>query len=653
MKGILCLIGFVLWGLNAVAQVGNQVGIGSGAKDLRGIQEFLEMLAEQNEGADMEELEAHFMYLLKNPLDINRVGRDELEQLHLLTDFQIASLLEYRNSSGHILSAAELQRLNGFDESVVSAVLPLIKFGTESLLSESYFAGRRGTDTLTFIEKSTADLLMKWWWKKGDEDYIGPDSYAQIKYKWDFQNSILGGFTLEKDAGERFFPKEGIPVDFMSGYMMAKDIAISRGVELSNIVLGDYSVRLGQGLVMWSGFNFGGSTSVQGLYKKGPQINAYTSSDENDFLRGGAATVIKNCSPGRGIGITAFVSLKNVDARIKDGKYTSLPTDGVHNTESLLETRKTLGEIIYGASLQLWNHKFKFGVNWVGYGYDHHNGRRVQPYNKYQMYDGQWGNLSGDINMLIRHTRLFGELACDYGGNLAFIGGVATRLGKWDFSASIRSYSYKYIAPYSGAYSSISSCSNQNGVQFVAQRNLFGVKFSAGGDFVYYPWKRYNADKASHSVKLWTRAEGGNPVLSWNVKMYGNVDSSNGVLKSGIKGVVGNNIAHFLQVKVRGEVVDLAFEKWGCAVGVDMVFETLSGSIKCVLHGGYYNCNEWECRLYMYEYDLPSSFVSTLQYGEGFGGYAMASCKFGRKTQVYLKGDDALKVRLGLKMRFF
>ena len=41
MKGILCSIGFVLCGLSAVAQVGSKEVIGSGAGELRGIQEFL------------------------------------------------------------------------------------------------------------------------------------------------------------------------------------------------------------------------------------------------------------------------------------------------------------------------------------------------------------------------------------------------------------------------------------------------------------------------------------------------------------------------------------------------------------------------------------------------------------------------------------
>ena len=57
------------------------------------------------EGA-LEEVAVRFEQLLENPLDINRAGREELEELHVLSDFQIESILEYRRVSGNIMSAA-------------------------------------------------------------------------------------------------------------------------------------------------------------------------------------------------------------------------------------------------------------------------------------------------------------------------------------------------------------------------------------------------------------------------------------------------------------------------------------------------------------------------------------------------------------------
>ena len=672
MKGILCSIGFVLCGLSAVAQVGSKEVIGSGAGELRGIQEFMEKMVEEGNEAAWEELETLFMYRIRHPLNINSAGREELEGLHLLTDFQIASLLEYRNRSGHILSRAELQLVNGFDAASVSLIAPLITFGEGSTTDDdTYFAGKRGRDTLAWYKKAMAELYVKWWWKESSEEWLGPDFYSQIKFKGDYNNRFKLGFTAEKDAGEMLFPGmlgggtagggnagpggKAVPaVDFLSGYIMANDIPLWRKMKLSNPVAGDYAVRIGQGLVVWNGISFGGGSTVQGVYRKGAQLNPYTSSDENDFMRGAGATLRRNFSVGKGIGATVFFSLKDVDARIKDGKYTSLKTDGLHNTESTLQTWKTLGELVYGASVQYWDHKIKVGLNWAGYGYDAHNGRNVQEYNKYQMYDGQWGNFSIDLNAVWGGRRVFLEAACDYGWSIAVLGGMTFRRRGWDCAATLRSYSKSYIAPYARAYSTISSCSNQNGLNLVAQKNIgWGKRLSCGVDAVHYPWKRYGVPEESGAVKVWCRLEQEGEKVDWNMKLYGRADTYETDFKCGVKGYLCYDAASWLQVKVRSEAVTVDGIGWGAAAGTDLVATAMRGRLRGVLHGAYYNCKEWNCRLYMYEYDLPLSYSSRLQYGEGFASYALLSCKIRGSGTVFLKGDSSGKVKVGLKMRFF
>ena len=658
MKGILCSIGFVLCGLSAVAQVGSKEVIGSGAGELRGIQEFMEKMVEEGSEAGWEELEGYFMYRIRHPLDINTAGREELEELHLLTDFQIASLLEYRNRSGYILSRAELQLVNGFDAASVSLIAPLITFGEGSTTDDdTYFAGRRGRDTLAWYRKTTTELYAKWWWKESSEEWLGPEFYSQIKFKGDYNNKFKFGFTAEKDAGEFLWPEvfgAAPPVDFLSGYLMANDVRLGGKLKVSNFVVGDYAVRFGQGLVVWNGTSFGEGSTVQGMYKRGAQLNPYTSSDENGFMRGAGVTLKRSIAVGKGFGATAFFSLKDVDARIKDGKYTSLKTDGLHNTESTLQTKKTLGEMVYGGSVQYWNHKVKMGFNCIGYGYDARNGRTVHEYNKYQMYDGRWGNFSVDVNAVWGGRRVFLEAACDWGGNFAVLGGMTFRWRGWDCAATLRSYSRSYIAPYAGAYSTVSSCSNQSGCNMVAQKNIgWGKKLSFGFDMAHYPWKRYGVSQESGAVKLWCRLEQEGEKVNWNMKLYGTADTYETDFKCGVKGYLCYDVAGWLQVKVRSEAVTVEGADWGVAAGAELVATSRGGRLRGILHGAYYNCREWECRLYMYEYDLPLSYSSRLQYGEGMAAYALVSYKMGRKGALYIKGDSSGKMKLGLRMRFF
>lgn len=86
---------------------------------------ILEAEAERG-GADMEELVAYCEMLLAHPLDLNSASEEELYAFPLLTPFQIASLLEYRESFGAILSEGELALVDGFSLQKVESLRPFI-----------------------------------------------------------------------------------------------------------------------------------------------------------------------------------------------------------------------------------------------------------------------------------------------------------------------------------------------------------------------------------------------------------------------------------------------------------------------------------------------------------------------------------------------
>ena len=161
-------------------------------------EEFLERVAaelvERGVEGEIEGLLEYFENLLEVPLDINRAGAEQLEELLLLSDFQIASLLEYRSSSGNVLSAAELQLINGFDKSTVDLIRPFVRFGSGAGLPD---AGKG----------SRSDLLVKGWWKKDGQEYLGPNFYTQVKYKWQWERSCRPDSHWKKIMGRKFSPK--------------------------------------------------------------------------------------------------------------------------------------------------------------------------------------------------------------------------------------------------------------------------------------------------------------------------------------------------------------------------------------------------------------------------------------------------------------
>ena len=594
-------------------------------------------------GADewaLEEIMEHLERLSERPLEINRATRSQLEQIPILSEFQIESLLEYRENCGPILSKTELGMINGFDPSLANLMEPLFHFGADNTNR------KKGV---------SSTLLLKGWWKPKDKEYIGAPFYSQLKYKGTINDKYGFGLTLEKDYGEQITGNGQLPIgDFFSFHAQAKNLHLLKNFKISNLILGDYSIRMGQGLTAWGSSAIFAETTVQNLRKRGATATPYTSSDENRFFRGAAATVEYKLGNFSSLEGSSFFSFKKVDARRDGVKYTSLPTDGLHNTESLLETRKTMCELAYGATIAAKWKNGRVGINWLGYGYNLHNGQKVQEYNKYRMYDGWWGNLSADASVLVHKVKLFAEAAMDYGGGFALLAGLITSLHGWEFGIIGRSYAKEYIAPYANACGTISSCSNQEGVTITFHKSLTrDVKLSGGGDYTYYPWIRYNVPAPSSSAKLWGKIEGSSNESFWDIRLYNNWSSYGNIHKVGANGSYALQIAPWLRLRAKGAVVSNGLKETGAYISADARIKCAGEKLTAILQGAYYNCKEWENRLYMYEQDLPSTFASRLMYGTGIFWYAMVNCKLGRICSLYLKFDNLIKIKMGLKMRFF
>ncbi len=79
------------------------------------IEDLVEQIARESEDdIDYTTLLADLSSFLEHPLDINTATYEELEKLHILTHFQIVSLLQYVQANGPMLSAYELPLVYGF-----------------------------------------------------------------------------------------------------------------------------------------------------------------------------------------------------------------------------------------------------------------------------------------------------------------------------------------------------------------------------------------------------------------------------------------------------------------------------------------------------------------------------------------------------------
>ena len=108
------------------------------------IEQRIEAAAEQLGGDADVDLTALFQLLTdryNDPIDLNHTTAQDLSSLMLLNDVQISSLIQHVKRNGKLLSAYELQTINGWDANTIALVRPFVTvrenaLGTRASLKE-------------------------------------------------------------------------------------------------------------------------------------------------------------------------------------------------------------------------------------------------------------------------------------------------------------------------------------------------------------------------------------------------------------------------------------------------------------------------------------------------------------------------------------
>lgn len=462
------------------------------------IEEFVEQIAESSD----EELDYTTIYedlynLLDNPVNLNTATYEEFEKLYILTEYQIKSLLLYRNRYGNLLTLYELQFVDGFDYEMISNILPFLTISEEreEVQINPRNAIKYGNHQL-FL-RTTNILEEQEGYTRGDSTgYLGSSTKLYTKYKYQYRNQLFWGITAEKDAGEEFFngeQKNGY--DYYSAHFLYK----GKGI-IKRVALGDYIMRYGQGLVMWSGMGTGKSSYVLNTRRRGQGISKYSSTDENRFQRGVATTLNY-----KDIDFSIFFSSKNKDANLEIDtldnvieRVTSFQNSGFHRTYNEIEDKDAIHETLFGGNVT-YNHKnFKAGFTYVNQGFDKSLQAKDDLADQFDFSGFDNSVLSGDYQFVVKDIYVFGELARSNNNAYAFINGVNVALAPQMHVAVIyRDYAKDYFSFYGDAFAE-GATQNERGIyvgtEIFPMRNW---KISAYYDNYKFPWLRYNVDAPS------------------------------------------------------------------------------------------------------------------------------------------------------------
>lgn len=457
------------------------------------IRNFIQDIVGNPDGGVNEDLFESLYQNYLNPIDLNKVTREQLASVYILSEKQINSFFNYRHKAGNLLSIYELQAIPDFDLRTIHKIIPFVAVKSDGLTFGTLTDGFGGSQQYLLLRY--AQILET---KKGFTDptsiskvrYQGSPLKLYARYKMFSQKDFSLGFTLEKDEGESQL------TDFKSFHIIFQN----KG-RWKNITLGDYQLQIGQGLVSSAGFYIGkGSETVLTTRRNQLGVRPYTSALENNFFRGAAATY----QLGK-FDIIGFYSRIKRDANLVQDKTsnleyaTSLQTSGLHRTPSEIADKNILSEENIGTDITYKNtdNTLQIGFTALKTNFEKPIQKTEKDYNKYE-FSGSENLLTGlHYSYNYQNLNFFGEIARSSSGGIGTVSGVLGSLGKrTDFSVLLRKYDRDFHSFYANGFSENSRNINETGLYFGVKHTLTNEWSMAGYfDCFQFPWYRYLVDK--------------------------------------------------------------------------------------------------------------------------------------------------------------
>lgn len=604
-----------------------------------------DLLQDVQEGVEESELFEVLEDLMINPVDLNTAGLIELQRIPYIDYSRAELIVNHRKKYGDFFSVNELYSVEFLPNDIVPKIIPFITI-TKMLKDEfletqthDIWDGFSNIPGIKMRNRVTTDLQTKKGFTNNNFEGSKYKIYNRILLKGNGKYQL--GILTEKDAGEK-------PIDEFDSY----HLLINDTGPVENIILGDYLIEAGQGLVLWSPYGFSkGSDAVYPVKKIPKVIKAYTSATENNFFRGAALRL-----NWQNFSLSPFFSKNKLDASIADGYIVSTPIDGLHRTIGELSRRKTASETAYGTQL-----KFKAdSKNQVSLLYYHSSfskpflaGEVFDPSGSdFDFYSVSYDLYFGDLN--ISGEAAYNSISLATINNFQFI---FSR--NFIFITSIRNYPRNYYSLHGIAFSERSnSIQNEIGIY-----NGFRWKTPIG--IVNFYFDQFKFPYAVHNTPLPTQ---GNEVLTdlssapfksvetrlrykyENKEVAFNDGASRKIinrLKQSGRTEVIFNVTRQLRLKTRVEYNNYLLKDVNIREEGLLVFEELKLAIPGIADFSariiFFKTDSFSSAVYEYENDLTGVMSNLAMYGEGLRWYIVARIKPLKLFTLSIKYSETYK----------
>ena len=531
-----------------------------------------------------EDIISDYYRYYRNKLRLNTCSENALKKSGLFTTYRIAALKDYMDRNGLIYSFNELIIVDGYNACYVEALKPFISLN----FNEDY-------DESPYVDNGVFLGL------KYNKDY----SY-RFKYNLDYKNRFglnLGMKTTYDKAKEPYY---------------SASLVYSGKEWLNNLIVGDYYLNLGQGLILWTGFSLSGLSSSMIKTKYG--ISPYRSYYNENAHRGVAVDVdLKKFHFGTSFSVLALDELM---CGVKDEK---------------------LGLMM--CAFSRYNYRnghlgFQLYLSELSLGEKSINEKPLD------------GKLSFDARWAYRGVELFGELAYD------FISSVPAGIigARYDFSTlSFRVYPANYVSKYAAALRSSTKTSNEyalawtNNFTFgpwVELRGKTGIgssviknRINTSLDLALFPEpkssdKEDGKNNSKYLKFIFNYYSQLSEIVEFRLKLSERCRTYNPYNRSEIQSklIFTNNVWNLnsqINAVYSDDLAILFYLEGGYK------FKGFSS----YLRSGIFKADDWDDRIYVYERDAPGSFNVPAYYGRGLWFALVFSYRFTDIIKLYLRSS--------------
>ena len=602
--------------------------------DIKTDEVISDLLPEPSEESDNSDLYDAIEEFISNPVNINEAGLTDLLKVPFLDITTANRIVEHREKFGHFFSVYELYSIEGLSKDIVEKIYPFLTVNTKTPDIENSFL-------------SNSSFKMR---SKIQEDLQERNGFVEKKFagsKYKIYNRFLGsfnnlelGFLTDKDPGENSI------TDFSSYFLSVKKVAF-----IHNIILGDYLIKWGQGLALWSSYGFSkGADAVFTVKKNSRTVSRYASASEINFLRGSALNL-----GWENFSFTAFYSRNKVDANVDSVSQgiLSTPIDGLHRTENELAKKGSTSETVYGSALDYQSNYINTGILFYSTSF----GNSYIPGSIYDIKGKNFNYTSIFYDLLLNNINMFGEMVFD-GLSVASINGIEIRACKeLIFLTAVRNYPRNFNNIHGFSF----------GEKSGAGKNEFGIYYgvrwnSPAGLFNFY-FDQFKFPYASYRMPL--PSSGYEFLLDYKNKFIKNFETGirfkyenkeitfdeNGLIKIGSRikklSLVEFNYKLSKQIRMKGRFeynnINLNnLTEEGFLTFQDIHFY-LSSALNLYTRIAFFKTASFNSAVYEYENDLPGTLISSALFGEGVRWYFVLKMKPYKLVTISCKYSETFK----------